>query len=203
MARRLATLPEFEIHLSFSDGFYSLVRGNRLWNTYSRNALGDELLKHHQQRIPKHFQLGAHAKYGYAERKGSTKKKKKNYWKVHPENDQLRSGAQSRVLMANRRIAFSGAFGGPGSGGTLRGRLIMRRPRALRQAINGGIGPEQLEKEIVSTTEQERREIGEGYRDRLVRQIAGYHGSMRRYDGSTGRLWRGSHRQYGALRSVL
>jgi hypothetical protein len=196
---RLATIPQFDISLRLSDGFYELVKGSRLWNVYARNALGDELLKHYRTRIPLHFRLGAHEKYGYAPRKSITKKRKVRYWKKPADLDQVRSGGQSKFLLSNHRLAFSGSFGTEGSGGVLRGRLIMNRPRRLYPASGSGITPEQLDAEITSTTAAERQEIAEGYRDRLVRQINGYHGPMRKTQGGGP----ASHRRFGNLRSPI
>lgn len=172
-------LPDIIIETRLSDGLYQLTRGPRLLNQYARVAMGAELVKHHNTRIPQHFKLGAHNKYGYATRKASTMKKKERYWKKNYALDLVRSGQSEKTVTQRRQITFGGAFGGMGSDSTLQGRLNMVLPRVLLAPPKGGISPEQIAKEIAATTETENREIAEGFRDRIVNQINAYHGPMR------------------------
>jgi hypothetical protein len=163
-----------------SSVLYDLIHGDRLWNQYARNAMEAELIKHHERRIPRHFAMGAHDVYGYAQRSLTTKIKKKKYWKVPPNLDLVRSNRSKTSIVQRRDITFGGRFGGPGNMGTLQGRLNMYLPYPLRRGKRpGAISPEEIEAEIVRTTDAEAQEIGEGYVARLANQINAFAGPMR------------------------
>ena len=117
--------PRLTFTIKMSDGLYGLTKQDRLWNKYAREAMKEGLTEHHQDIIPLHFRLGAASRYGYAPRKGLTRKKKKTIWKKHPMLDLVRSGNTSKEIMERRQIKFSGSFGsGAKAAKGLKGRLI-------------------------------------------------------------------------------
>jgi len=179
-------LAGISMDVGLSDGLYSLVKYGRRWNTYARNALGDVLLIHHQQVIPRHFELGAHSKYGYATRRDSTRQRKYYYWHRHRDQDLVRSGQMARYVISNYNISFRGAYGSDANPGTLVGRLNMRLPHPLAPGKNGGIGPDEIAKEITATTPWERQQMGLGFIRRVTAQVNAYHGPTK-YLGGTPR----------------
>jgi len=179
--------PELVVSVRISDGLYGLIRGGRLWNQHSRVAMRETLEEHHRKRIPLHFRLGARSKYGYQPRKYSTEHKKERYWRKPGSLDLVRSGSDSRSLIENYTVKFSGAFGGEGSGGTLQGRLVMKHGHPFYRGKKYGIQIDQIDREITATTNEEDQEIGNKFRDTLVDRINNYHGPMRRfYTGNRG-----------------
>ncbi len=182
MARR-SLLPRLEIKVSMSEAFYDLVVGSgRIWNQHAREALQEELEKHHRERIPKHFRLGARNTYGYRRRRMSTERKKVRYWRKPAQLDLVRSGRGSLALMAGRQITFRGRFGGPKNPGTLKGMLNMWWPHPLRDnARVGGLSADELSEEVARTTADEQRDIAHGYVGRLISRIRQHRGPMRNY----------------------
>jgi len=176
-------LPRLEIKVSMGEAFYDLVVGSgRIWNTHAREALKEELEKHHRERIPKHFRLGARGIYGYERRRQSTERKKVRYWRKPAQLDLVRSGRGSLGIMARRQITFRGRFGGPKAPGTLKGILNMWWPHPLRDnAAVGGLSAEQLSKEVATVTAQEEQDIARGYVGRLIARIRQHRGPMHRY----------------------
>ena len=153
---RMSTLPQVTIGVEMSDGIYDLCNGSRLWNLYARTALAAELLKHHRERIPKHFRLGSRSKYDYKRRKLATERKKIDYWRKPPNLDLVRSGRSQQSVTSRGTITFAGSFGVKGSGGTLQGRLKMNLPYPLKRNDKtkaGGITPEDIEREITAITQ--------------------------------------------------
>ena len=180
----------FSFNVSMSDGLQDLCSGERLWNIYGRAAMAGELEKHHRERIPKHFRLGARSTYNYARRRQSTERKKVKYWRVPANLDLVRTGRSSQSVMRKYSITFGGSFGAGVGGGPLQGRLNMWLPYPLRRNEKvGGISPEQIANEITSVTEGEGYAIANGFRDRVVQQINAYHGPMRKRRPKGG--WRG------------
>ena len=177
-------LPGTTCEIWISERLFEMAISGRWWNKFGREVLREQLEKHHRERIPKHFRLGAHGTYGYAERREKTKKIKKYYWRKPEDLDLVRSGRTSRQMISQRVISFGGSFGSfdkPGAG--LVGRLTMRFPFPTNRDSDspGAIKIEQLRKEIVSTTEAERLEIQRGYTQGLIAKMTGRFGPLQRY----------------------
>lgn len=179
MVRRNSSIPTMTFTIKMSDGLYGLTKQERLWNKYAREAMKKGLEDHHRYVIPLHFRLGAGAKYGYAKRKGITKKKKKIIWKKHPMLDLVRSGDTSKEIMQRRQIKFSGAFGsGNKAARGLKGRLIMVAPDYLKRG-SGPIDFKQISEEITAITGAEESRFVMHYGQRMAFQIRFYHGHLR------------------------
>lgn len=165
-------------------GLYDLIYSARNWNKHARVALREELEKHHRQRIPRHFRMGAHQLYGYMPRTAKTREFKRTHWRIDPNLDLVRSGRTSRYIQQQYQITFGGQFGGEAKGGTLQGRLKMPLPfPASRPGRPGSVTLEEIKKEIRATTPAEDREIAEGYRDRLVNLITNQYGPQKKIRG--------------------
>lgn len=178
---KIKGLPELSFEMSCSAGLYDLLRGNRLWNRYGREAMEEELIKHHQTRIPRHFRIGAAAIYGYAPRKGSTKLAKVRVYRLPANLDLVKTKTMSLSVMRTRSITMSGRIGA-GGGGNLQGRLTMPLGHPLRRGRKAdAITPEQIKREIVSMTPQEKLDFAHGFRDRLATKIRQHHANMRRF----------------------
>lgn len=170
---------DLTITTRLSDGLYQLLKGPRRLNEYARIAMAAELVKHYRLRIPRHFEVSAHDRYHYANRKLSTLLKKRDFWHVSPNQDLVRSGKTKQNILSKYTLTFRGAFGGADSGGKLQGRLNMFLPYPFKRPKNSGIQPQQIADEITSLTQDEADEIMNGYLYRLTSQINAYAGPMR------------------------
>jgi hypothetical protein len=175
-------VPDFQFVITMSDGLYGLTRQDRYWNKYAREALGDELVRHHQENIPKHFRLGAAQQYGYMQRRQTTKNKKRKVWRKPANLDLVRSGVTAKAIMGARQITFAGRMGGPGRGGPgLTGRLNMWLPFPVRRDNPPGrITVEEIKKEIAAVSDAEGQQIAIRVGMGIVNRINAYHGPMRR-----------------------
>lgn len=172
--------PNLTLSVRMSDSLYGLICSARLWNKHARTALRAELEKHHQKRIPRHFEMGAHQVYQYAPRTKATRRKKREFWHVPPDLDLVRSGATRTQIKSMHSITLSGQFGGHATGGQLIGRLNMWLPfPASRRGKPNSVTQEEIINEITAITEDEARELTEGYRDRLVDEVNSHHGPTR------------------------
>ncbi len=171
-------LPDVSFELSLGQEIYDILRGGRLINRYARESLREQLIHHHQTRIPKHFRLGARETYSYAPRKPSYLKEKRLRWRLPSALDLVRSKNTSKSIMQRGDITFTGGFGGVGSPGTLQGRLTMYLPHAF--ADNRTITAQEIKNEITATTYEERLEIAHGYVAGLVQRIRSHSGPMRK-----------------------
>lgn len=176
-----SSTPTLTFTIKMSDGLYGLTKQERLWNKYARESMKEGLEDHHKKVIPLHFRLGAAGRYGYATRKGLTRKRKRIVWKKHPMLDLVRSGDTSKMIMERRQIKFSGSFGsGARAASGLKGRLIMWAPSYLKRSFGRGkIDFEQMSKEITAITGQEQNSFIFNYGRRMAFRIRSYHGHLR------------------------
>jgi len=164
--------------MEMSDGLYGLTRQDRYWNKYTRESLRDELVRHHQETIPKHFRMGAAQQYGYMRRQLHTRMWKRKLFGTNADLDLIKSGVTSKAIMGMRQITFQGSL--RGSDG-LTGRLRMRLPFPVyRTAPPGFVTADQIKKEIATVTDAEGQAIAIRVGMGVVNRINAYHGPMRR-----------------------
>ena len=150
---------------------------DRAINQIAKSALSEELVKHHQTRIPKHFEAPAHATYHYMNRgKGYQIYKARKYGKVR---DLSKSGLTEQVVERVREIRLRGQLNG-GAGG-IEGDLIMHFPfPGGGEETSRGVTMQEMKDEITATTDEEREDILHGLSDRMGDKLAQYISSGRR-----------------------
>lgn len=164
----------------------------RLHNRAAKDALREEGLKHHKERIPQHFTRAAAGKYGHRRRKEAYMRYKAR--KFRSVLDLVKSG-QTRQDMINTppKIRIGGkAAGDDGQSGELRLTLTLpmhvgnkaqlshakrvirtRRGQVHRQrAATAGVDIKQMRREIGAITQDEGRDIAVGFKRGYGRNLA-------------------------------
>lgn len=156
-----------------------------------RRAVTDALRKaaadHGRARLPKHFQAGAHTKYGYRERNARYNASKRKFRGFAVD---LRLTDRSYRFMkdpANQRIRISGASGARGTPG----QLVILETRfpfpggSNREAVNrnrGGVTIQDMVSEVSRFTSAEVDEVGREVAAHFEQTMRRMPRASRRYD---------------------
>lgn len=87
----------------------------RKYNRAVRQALLYEAFKHGAERLPKHFQAGAHTKYGYKERSAAYNASKRRYRGFAVDLRLTDRSYRYMTSAANQQVVVSGTASGPAS----------------------------------------------------------------------------------------
>ena len=166
-------LPDLQFTVQFSELLYDLTGQRRIWNRAEKEALEEELEKHHERRIPEHFRQDARGKHGYQPRSPIYLRIKDAMY--HSRTDLVKRGRTEQLMTRMRRIAITGtAAGRKGTEATgLVGTLYLKFPFPVADQPSDPrrVTVEKMAEEIKHTTDAERSEIAMGFGRRVARKI--------------------------------
>lgn len=175
---------DLSLEIDVNEFGQDITSSARVLNQMAREALGQEIEEHFEKRIPSHFDQGAHAKYGYAQRSRKYIGKKIQQFKTG--RDLVRTGvgreAVTRETRANH-VTYRGAAFGEGAQG-LQGRMQLRWPhpqnRQEGQRKDGmpKVTAQQMSRELTALTPEEKQQIADGFGHRMGRLF-----TLRKYVG--------------------
>ena len=164
----------------------------RLHNRAAKDALREEGLKHHKERVPQHFTRAAAGKYNHRRRKPAYMRYKAR--RFRSVTDLVKSGRMKQELVNTPpKIRIGGkAADESGQAGDLRLTLTMplhvgqaaqlahakrairaRRGQATRtRAATAGVDIKQMRRELAEITQDEAREIAAGFKRGYGRNLA-------------------------------
>lgn len=153
----------------------------RIHNRCAKDALREEGVKHHKERLPGHFTRSAHGKYGHQDRKPAyIRFKARRYRSV---TDLVKSGGtRNHMLNSPPKMRIGGkAAADDGSSGSLKltlelsfpfgqaaqksvARRIRTNTRPTRgQTVTSGVTIKQMRREIGAITQPEGQQIARGF----------------------------------------
>jgi hypothetical protein len=188
MTRR-TIIPAMQITVEVPVIFEDMRAPDRVINAAGKRALEEELVKHHETRIPRHFLTEARSRYRHQERKEPYKRIKLRVFRSR--TDLVRKGTTKQFITSMRSIRIGGTVtGSKRHGPGLTGSLTMRLPfpAARDNKTPGGVTVEKMRREITETTADEEADLAAGYGERLSRYMEEY---FQRRTTSKQRLLRG------------
>jgi hypothetical protein len=165
------TTPGVEVSIAVSDRWNAVTRQDRNWNRIARESIIAVLEKHHQTRIPRHFDPSAHFKYGYMRRSKATRDIKQYKLRIDPYLDLVKIGDTVKTVRGNRKITIRGGYGSAGNPGSMRATLHMGKFPFPIKRIQTGIGTDQMRKEIATVTSEEAQEMAHQFRRGVISRL--------------------------------
>jgi hypothetical protein len=162
----------------------------RIHNRCAKNALREEAVKHHKERIPLHFQRSARQKYGYQPRKEKYMRFKARVFRSVTDlvkrgktKDAMTQG-ESKIRLGGKAADENGVFGGmkatlelPFPIGTDAQKRIAKRIKSGKGTRptgprGTGVTIPQMKKEIATIIPTESRDIAQGFLRRYGQHLA-------------------------------
>lgn len=155
-------------------------RGATMLTSIAKLCLHEELVKHHQKRIPKHFKQQARQEYGYKQRTDATRRRKRKLY--GSTRDLVKTGATEQLVTRARQISVGGTL--KDGGGSILGTLSMWFPYSIRRDPQnpGGVTINDMAGEISRVSAAEALEIEQGFTDRFVLKLNEYRHGRRRFN---------------------
>ncbi len=167
-------IPAMRIGLIAPDALFHERSFIRLHNRAAKEALRECALKHHKERIPLHFKVGATEKYGYAPRaEGYKRKKLRRYNEIRDLVSGDRRGPPTKEFTKQPpKIRVGGkATNDDGTAGALRLSIVIKLPfiASSDEYRPGRVSGKQIKREIAVVLPHEAAEISQEFKDNYVR----------------------------------
>ena len=168
------TTPAMRIGLVAPDVFFFERSFVRLHNRAAKDALRECAIKHHKERIPLHFKVGASEVYGYAPRAESYKRKKlRRYNEIRDLVSGDRRGPPTKEFVKQPpKIRVGGkATNDDGTAGFLKLSIVIKLPFTASgdDYRPGRVSGKQIKREIAVVLASEATEIAKEFKENYVR----------------------------------
>lgn len=153
-------------------------RGMNVLTQIAKLTLHEELVKHHQKRIPKHFLYSAKGIYGYKPRTaGTIRRKQRLYGTII---DLVKSGKTRESVKSAKQITVGGHLAG---GSAIVGTLSMWFPYSIQADPTqpGAVKIQDMINEIATISPDEADEFVTGFEVRFIRKLQEYAGGRRSF----------------------
>ncbi len=166
-------------------------------NSFVKLALAEAMNRHHKNVIPEHFKATARDKYHYRERNTAYKKAKMK--RYGSRTDLVKTGESKEFMTHNRTITVAGAAEGGKT--PIKATITMRFPfkggtgrQRYKQDSAGGVGIDQMIKEVQAMTDDDRRKIADDFWTLYCHELKKFRGRRQRtrttnFSGSRPAAW--------------